>query len=237
MKTDAKKIGFSILYALSRAGMAIVNFFKDAFKHMPYAFHVVIHPFDGFFRLKTEKRHHSVPCAVLLYVFLAVSTVLRKQALNFMFTEDANLNINIFLDMLVSVLPYLLWGIANWCFTSLMDGDGSYRDIFCATGVALIPMTVCNILQIPLSYMLNLEESTIYTFVGGVGIFYTYALLFLGMIVTHQYSFGKGIVTAVLTILGMLTIAFVAILLAYLVQQIYDFVYDLASEIKYRQNE
>lgn len=61
MKTNAKKIGFSILYALSRAGRAIANFFKDAFKHMPYAFHVVIHPFDGFFRLKTETRRHSVP--------------------------------------------------------------------------------------------------------------------------------------------------------------------------------
>ena len=237
MKIDAKKIGLSVLHKLALWGIAVLYFFKNAFKHMPYAFHVVIHPFDGFFRLKTDPRRHSVPCAVLLYVFLAVSTVLRKQMLNFMFTESSNFDLNVFMDMLVSVLPYLLWGIANWCFTSLMDGDGSYRDIFCATAVALIPMIVGNILQIPLSYILNLDESTVYTFIGGVSVFYTYALLFLGMIVTHQYSLGKGIVTAVLTILGMLTIAFVAILLAYLVQQIYDFVYDLVSEIKYRQNE
>ena len=106
MKTNAKKIGFSILYALSRAGRAIANFFKDAFKHMPYAFHVVIHPFDGFFRLKTETRRHSVPCAVLLYVFLAVSTVLRKQSLNFMFTEDANLDMNIFLGSAVPAVGH-----------------------------------------------------------------------------------------------------------------------------------
>ena len=135
------------------------------------------------------------------------------------------------------VLPYLLWVISNWCFTSLMDGDGSFRDIYCATGVALIPLTIVNFLQIPLSYMVTLSESTIYDFLGAFALVYTYLMLFAGMMTTHQYSVGKSIITTVLTIVGMAMIVFIVLLMIYLVQQMYGFGDSLYSEIAFRLNE
>ena len=227
------KIGAKLLAFVK----AIGHFFVDAFQHLPYAFYVQIHPFDGFFRLKADPRHVSVPCSTLLFVLCGLSAVMRNRMLSFMFQNSVEGYWDPFLDFLVTVLPYLLWVISNWCFTSLMDGDGSFRDIYCATGVALIPLTIVNFLQIPLSYMVTLSESTIYDFLGAFALVYTYLMLFAGMMTTHQYSVGKSIITTVLTIVGMAMIVFIVLLMVYLVQQMYGFGDSLYSEIAFRLNE
>ena len=57
------------------------------------------------------------------------------------------------------------------------------------------------------------------------------------MIIIHQYSVAKGIGTAVLTIIGMAVIAFVAILVFFLLQQVSGFFMEIGTEIIFRLNE
>ena len=54
---------------------------------------------------------------------------------------------------------------------------------------------------------------------------------------TQQYSVKKAIGTAILTIVGMAVIAFVIILVFYLIQQVWGFITSVFSEISYRMNE
>ena len=56
-------------------------------------------------------------------------------------------------------------------------------------------------------------------------------LLFFGVLVTHDYSLGKNIITILGTIVAMLVILFVAILFATLVAQMISLVLSLISEI------
>ena len=54
---------------------------------------------------------------------------------------------------------------------------------------------------------------------------------------TQQYSVLKAIVTSILTLIGMMVIAFVVILIFYLIQQVWGFISSVFSEISYRLNE
>lgn len=228
------KIVMSIWSALKRFGLG----FWKALKHIPYYLHVTIHPFDGFFRLKNEERRRSIPCAVIVYALLAISAILNKQLLGYVFADQtAQLNLNVISEIISALLPYMLWVVANWCFTSLMDGSGKLSDIFCATAVAVIPVIVCNLLLIPISNLISLEDIAIFEFIQGFGQVFTWALMFIGMMITHQYTVLKAIATTLLTILGMAIIGFVIVLVMYLIQQLVGFVSSLTTEISFRMNE
>lgn len=236
--TDWKALGLKIVMSvwsgLKRFGLG----FWKALKHIPYYLHVTIHPFDGFFRLKNEERRRSIPCAVIVYALLAISAILNKQLLGYVFADQtAQLNLNVISEIISALLPYMLWVVANWCFTSLMDGSGKLSDIFCATAVAVIPVIVCNLLLIPISNFISLDDIAIFQFIQGFGQAFTWALMFVGMMITHQYTVLKAIATTLLTILGMAIIGFVIVLVMYLIQQLVGFVSSLTTEISFRMNE
>lgn len=218
----------------SKIGNGIV----DAFKKLPFALHCLVHPFDGYYELKNDPKRSSVNTAILLYILLAISAVFRRQLLGYLYTTiSEQLNLNVFVVIMTAVLPYFLWVISNWCFTSLMDGDGKLKDIFCATAVGTIPITIVNILAVPLSRMLPLDSSSVFTAVTSFGYVIAYLEIFIGMVVTHQYSVKKGIATTVLSVIGILIIAFLIVLIFFLVQQVFGFGQQLWTEISFRINE
>ncbi len=211
---------------------------KETVKRMGYAFYILFHPFDGFFDLKNDPKRRSVAGGVVWLILYAVVALFRFQSLGYLFADRAaQLELNIPVYMITSVLPFILWAVSNWCFSSLMDGDGKLSDVFMVTAYATLPITICNIIQIPLSHFLSAEEAAIFTFIGGLGMVWGYGYIFLSMIIVHQYSVAKGLGTAILTIVGMAVIAFVAILVFFLMQQVSGFFIQLGTEIIFRLNE
>ena len=63
VKIKWKSIGQRILEWL----LSVWKGFVGGLNHLPYAFYIQVHPFDGFFRLKNEQSRRSIPCAVILY--------------------------------------------------------------------------------------------------------------------------------------------------------------------------
>lgn len=232
--TKFGKVLLKIWGAIKRFGLCVWN----GIKHIPYCGYCLLHPAEGFFRMKTDKRKQSAACAIILYVLLVISAIAKQQFTSYMFADtQAQLNLDIFAQIISTTLPYILWVISSWCFTSLMDGEGNLKDIFCATAAATIPMTIVNIILIPMSHLFTVDESNLYVFIGSLGVIITYAMLFLSMMFTQQYSVKKAIGTTLLTIVGMAVIAFVVILIFYLVQQVWGFITSVFSEITYRLNE
>lgn len=242
-KTAKKSINFSKIFADLRS--ALKAFFpklwqgiKTTVKRMGYAFYILFHPFDGFFDLKNDPKRRSVAGGVVWLIIYAVVDLIRFQTLGYLFADRAaQLELNIPLRLITAVLPFVLWAVSNWCFSSLMDGDGKLSDVFMATAYAILPITICNLIQIPLSHFLSSSEASIFNFIGSLGMLWGYLYVFLAMIVVHQYSVAKGFGTTVLTIIGMAVIAFVAILVFFLFQQVSNFFIEFGTEIVFRLNE
>ena len=228
------KVLLFIWAKLKQFGLAV----WEGLKHIPYCCYCLSHPFEGFFRMKEDKRKQSVAAAIILYAFLVFSAIAKQQFTSYMF---ANVEVQLTLDVLKmtisTILPYMLWVVSSWCFTSLMDGEGNLKDIFCATAVAAIPVIAVNIVLIPLSYLMTSDESNLYDFISALGTILMLAYMFLSMMSTQQYSVLKAIVTSILTLIGMMVIAFVVILIFYLIQQVWGFISSVFSEISYRLNE
>ena len=138
------------------------------------------------------------------------------------------------MQFLVVVIPVLLFAVANWCLTTLFDGEGSFRDIYIAIGYALPPIALTMIPTTIASNFVVSSETDILNLITVIGFIWAAFLIIFGMQVTHDYSIGKNILTTGGTIVGMAFIMFLAVLFTSLVVDMVTFVTGIISEVTYR---
>ncbi len=202
---------------------------KTYWEELLYSFHLVFHPFDGFWDLKHEKRG-SVRAASTILGITVLALFYNSIGKGYLFNPEDEYS-TIFVSIVSVVLPVMLWSISNWCLTTLFDGEGSFKDIYIATCYSLAPLPLFLIISTILTNVLTTTEGTIVTLLVTIGLIWAGILLFFGTLVTHDYSMGKNFITILGTILAMLVIMFVAILFGSLIMKMVTFVISLFKEI------
>ena len=140
----------------------------------------------------------------------------------------------VFLQVIAVLVPVLLWVVGNWCLTTLFDGEGSMRDIFIATCYSLAPLPLFVTVSTILTNVLTISEGSIVNLLVTFGYVWVAILLFFGMVVTHDYSTGKNVITTLGTIVAMAVIIFIAVLFSSLVVKMVTFVIAIFTEIANR---
>lgn len=197
-----------------------------------YGFHLIFHPFDGFWDLKHE--HRGSLRAALVYVAAAVLTFF-YQAIGSGYLVNPHGSYTTIVSQAISVIvPLMLWVVANWCLTTLFDGEGSFKDIFIACSYSLLPLVLLIIPATIYSNFATTAELDVVSFVGTVAFIWAGLLIFTGMMVTHDYTLGKNFIISLSTIVGMGFIMFIGILFTTLLGKIISFVSNIIVEINYR---
>ena len=205
---------------------------KKYWEELIFVFHLMFHPFDGFWDLKHEKRG-SVRAATTILGLTVVAFFYQSIGQGYIFNPrptDGNILVQIF----SIALPVMLWVTANWCLTTLFEGEGSFKDIYVATCYSLAPLPIFVTVSTLLSNVLTESESMIISLLVGIAVVWMVMLVFFGMLVTHDYSMNKNIGTVLATILAAAVIVFVIVLFAGLVTKMYTFVESLVTEITNR---
>lgn len=207
---------------------------RTLWEELMYGFHIIVHPFDGFWDMKHEKRGGVRGATV--YILLTVLTfVFQSVGKGYIFDPYAAYSdVSIFSSVATIALPVLLWCTANWALTTLFDGEGSFKDIYMATGYSLVPLIMFLIPWTIASNFITLEEASLLNFFSTLAYVWTGLLLFLGSMVVHDYSFGKNILTVIGSIAGMGVVIFLVSLFMNLTTQIYNFIRSIVNEITYR---
>ncbi len=197
-----------------------------------YGFHVIFHPFDGFWDLKHEKRG-SVRAALTFMIIAIASFTYQAIGQSYMFNPRGGFS-SVLIQTVSILVPVFLWVTANWCLTTLFDGEGSFKDIFIATGYALVPMPLFIIPCTLLTHVMTLSEGSFISMLLTVAWIWVGLLVFFGSMITHDYTLGKNVLTSLGTIVGMAFIMFVALLFSTLVGKIIGFITSIITEISYR---
>ncbi len=201
-------------------------------EELTYGFHLMFHPFDGYWDLKHEKRG-SVRAATIFLICTIVAFIYQGQGQGYYYNPQRTGG-SAFGQIFSVLIPFALWIIANWCFTTLFDGEGSIKDIYIAIGYALFPVPVLVILSTALTNILVGTESQITTLIVTVAYIWMGLLIIIGMQVTHDYSSGKNILTVIATLVGMIFIMFLAVLFVSLISKMASLVSTISSELSYR---
>ncbi len=206
---------------------------KSLKEEMLYPFHLIFHPFDGFWDLKHEKRG-SVRSAFLILVITIAAFCYQSIGTGYIFNPREASGLNIVMQILSVSMPLALWCIANWCLTTLFEGEGSLKDIFVASCYSLTPLPLLIVPSVILSNVLTKSEGQIITLLSIFAFIWMGCLVFVGMMVTHDYSMFKSIVTSAGTVVGAVFIMFLAVLFSSLVAKMVAFVSSIIVEINFR---
>jgi hypothetical protein len=126
------------------------------------------------------------------------------------------------------------WAIANWCLTCLFDGEGKFVDIVRATGYALVPFMLIQLLMIFLSRYFVLREEVFYNMLNVISVVWMLGLILMGVMITHQYAVLKSILVSLFSVATMIGIAYLIVLFFYLLQQVISFVTIYIDEMTIR---
>ena len=197
-----------------------------------FGFHLITHPFDGFWDLKHEKRG-SVRGGIFWIALATLAYVYSFVGASWM-TNPNKENANFFYMIGTVLIPAFLFILGNWCLTTLFDGEGSFKDIFIATSYSLVPLVILLIPATLLTNVLSLDEVAVCSLLKGIALVWVGFLLFFGIMTTHGYTMGKNFLITICTLVGMIFIAFIIMLFSNLISRMVSFIGEIITEISYR---
>lgn len=197
------------------------------------AFFVMVRPFYGFGELKYEKKNR-VGMAWILVALAAAAYLIRMIYTGPAFSAFNPRTFNLLRVLGGLSLSFFLFVGGNWAVSTILDGEGTMREIFTVCGYALLPYLLTALVATLLSHMLIPDESYLIAALETGGALWSLLLLFAGLTVMHQYTAGKTVAILLLTLILMAIVLFVMILLASIADQIVSYISSLISEIKLR---
>ncbi|MBS5660146.1 MAG: YIP1 family protein [Clostridiales bacterium] len=202
-------------------------------KGLRYSLHIIIHPFDGFWDLKHEKRGNPASATVILVLAVLSYCFYRRYAGYFFISYDPQQR-NLLIDLITVLLPVCLFVLVNWCLTTLMEGSGNMKDIYIATCYSFTPIAIGLIPLTLISRVLCLDEQAYYQVVLVFLMIWTGALLFFGTMITHEYSLLKTVITVMMILIGIVVVIFLLLLFYNLIQEMLSFLFNSYDELSFR---
>lgn len=195
--------------------------------------HTLLHPTDGYAALLSAPRRRVGILSSALVFCLFGTAVLSRQATGFIFNPHKLEDLDIRLIFASTVVVFLAFVISNRLVCTLFNGNGAVWEIVCVSSVALIPALAAVLFKTLLSHFLSAGEGGFLTVLVWGGIAWSALLLLAGMKLIHEYDGKQAVLSVIFTGVGMLLMAFIALLVWGLYNQIGAFFSTIIDEISY----
>ncbi len=212
---------------------------RDTWDHyfgtLRYSLYCIVHPFDGFWDLSHEKRGSLSAANTIIFLVLLIN-LMKLGFTNFMF-QNPPVNwddVNLLLEIMTFLVPFLVYCLSNWCLTTLFDGKGTLKDIYIGTAYAMTPYVLIQLPLMILSNFVTEEEGAFYTYFGYFSLVWCGFLVIASVMMIHDFLLGKAFLSLIFTAVGMLVIVFLLVLFFSLISSGFSYFYSLYKEIIYR---
>ncbi len=209
--------------------------YKRFFSTLRYSLYVIFHPADGYWDLIHAKRG-SYAAANFLVIMTLFIHIWKLHFTSFMFNDKNWEKVNVIMEIASIIVPLAIFCICNWACTTLFDGKGHLGDVYMGSAYALTPYIIIQLPLIILSNFVTVEEGTFYTVFNDISLLWCVMLLFMAMMMIHQYSFAKTLLFTIITVFGMLVFIFILLLFFSMISQGVAYFVSLAREIMFRLN-
>ena len=207
--------------------------FREYLRSLRYSLFTMRRPLSGFWDLVHEKRG-SMAAAHTLVVLAVVVEILRHVLTSFQFNP---VNMEMFSAWFVvgnMVIPIILFSVANWCLTTLFDGKGRISDIYMGYAYAMAPQVIINAALIPISHVITYYEGAVYWMLTSIGTIWFVFLVLCAMKEIHDYSFGKAILTSLLSLGAITIMIFIFLMFFAVVSDGIAYFYSIGQEVLFR---
>lgn len=191
-------------------------------------------PSSELYEMKYYKLWPIWPTVIILLCWFAAE-VLSAYSTDFKFNYRNLTEINILYTLGATIGLYLMFVVVNWAVTTLMDGKGKLREIFCATSYALIPYAAAKVFCVCLSHFVIMEEGAFLTVIEAFALLYSVFIFMTAMMTIHDYTLMKATFSVALSAAGIVFVLFLLVLFFGLLQQVTLFAQTIYMELQLRR--
>ncbi len=199
---------------------------KEKLYYLKYSF---FHPFDAFYEMRFRGKG-SLLIAVFSIVLYGILQCVSFQYTGFVMNTSQVAAMNSLSVFATWVCGFVLFIVSNWSVTTLLNGKGGLADITEVIGYSLIPLELAMVVQIVLSNFVIQEEVMIVNVISGIGVVWFLFMIVAGLCTVHEYSFGKNLISIVLSFAAAAIIIFLGVLFFTLIEQMVTFIVDVVQE-------
>lgn len=215
---------------MNKMRLKLSHIYNDFVK---FPLYILTHPIAGFGRMKYEKEG-KMSVAIVFILLSCLLRILQYLYTGFLVNDNDPTQLNSLKESSYVIGTIFLFTVGNWSITTLFDGKGNYKEILMMVSYSLFPLLLIGFPNILLSNVLTLNEISFYSLLQGLAVFLTGFLIFIGLIVVHEYSLIRTVFTVIATFMAIGVLLFILLLFFSLAQQIIAFIMGLYQEITWR---
>ncbi|MGG1636949.1 SMP-30/gluconolactonase/LRE family protein [Paenibacillus sp. NRS-1760] len=199
-------------------------------EQLQHMFYLIKHPVDGFYAIRYENKAGWLS-SILILVFALASYGYIQAGTSFVFNPAVHVGIDLFPITIQFVGIWLGFVVSNYLISSLLRGEGRFRDVFYGSCYALFPIILIGIPVTLLSNVLTLNELAIFKFLKLFIVLWV-VLLFIWMVQgIHNYTFIEAIFIILLSLLALAIIVILIFILISLSIELVNFINSLYQEV------
>lgn len=194
---------------------------------------LISNPFKRFEEIKERKKGNYIIASffIILVGFLAI---FEYRHTGFIINKFNPRKLNAVILFLSNTIPILLFILANFLITTFLDGKGKLGEVYKIVGYSLFPFTFFKLITIILTNYMVISELAIIKTIYYLGIILSFVLLFIGMVVIHEYGAFRNIFSFLFSYAVMIIVVFIILLILNLIQKMLGFSESFISEIIFR---
>lgn len=195
---------------------------------------VIFHPIVAFQYIKKQRDRFNYVSIIILFFLIIAVRIFEIYFTHFPLSDIQSKDANIFLEIVKLFLPVLIWVIASYAITSILEGECQFREILMATAYSMVPYIIITVFLTLLSNILEAGQAGLYsTLQTGMWIWIV-LLLLISLKEMNNYTLKQTILIAFLSLFTMVVICATSVLLFSIVSQFLDFVQEVLVEIRYK---
>lgn len=189
-----------------------------------------LHPYNGYYQLKGNKISFAFILSVLLLTVLARAAHVYWSGFIFRPIDRSELNLGI--ELLYIIVPWVTWIMANYLVCSIKGGEGRLREVLQASAFGLSPYLILSLVIIPLTNMVVVEEMIVVRATMQMMLLWTLAHFFVMTQVIHNFEFTETLKNVSITAFTILLIWFFSVVVSGMTYNLYDFLVQLYKEVR-----
>ncbi len=197
-------------------------------------FSPMLHPSDLMWEMKVKKKFSTVLASTFVIIFFFLN-VISYFSTGYAFNKNVRDEFNILVSLMNTIGLFFLWVTINWAVSTISDGKGTYKDIYCASSYALIPVEIASIVNLIFSWILTLEEGAFIYWIEAFSYLYALIILLLSVATVHEYTAGKMMKNFFITLIGMAFVLFLMFLFVILMENTVNIFSIIFNEITLRR--